>query len=193
MAATEPRMTLDAASLKALAHPLRVSLFRALSEGPATSAQLAQRMGSNTGTVSWHLRQLAKFGFIEDAPDHGNARERWWRARVAGTTMDIRHGGIIEDPVTLEAARWYARDSLRSLWTRLQHWIDTAEGWSEEWMGASVLHERTVTLTPEQLQALRQELFEVVDRHLRDAAPGTADARRVQLALQAFPTGEPHG
>lgn len=184
------RKRLDPASLKALAHPMRAELFRALQEGPATSAQLAQRMGSNTGTVSWHLRQLARFGFIEDDPGRGSGRERWWRAGASGTTLDIREDGMLDDPVALEAARWYVRDSSRVLWDRLQHWVDTAERWPEDWIGASFLSQTTLDLTAAELLALQHDLAEVVERHRREAAPGPG-TRRVQLSLQAFPAGDP--
>jgi DNA-binding transcriptional ArsR family regulator len=186
------RKTLDPASLKALAHPLRADLFRALQEGPATSTQLAKRLGSNTGTVSWHLRQLERFGFIEDAPGHGSGRERWWRAGVAGTTLDIRDPGML-DPVALEAARWFVRDESRAHWEALHHWIDTAQQWSQDWIGASFLHDTVIELTPSELLALQQELLAAVERLRRRPWGEEPSARSVKVALQAFPTGAPDG
>jgi DNA-binding transcriptional ArsR family regulator len=185
-----PRRTLDVASLKALAHPMRAELFRTLQSEPATSAQLADRFDSNTGTVSWHLRQLARYGFIEDVPDRGRGRERWWRARTAGTTLDVREDGIVDDPVALEAARWYARDAMTAVWGRVQHWIDGVERWSETWIGASVLHDVTFEMSPSELLALQRELAEVIDRHRQAARPGP-DSRPVQAAFQVFPVGDP--
>ena len=193
---------LDPTSLKALAHRLRADLFHALLEGPATSAQLARRFGGNTGTVSWHLRELARFGFIEDDPDRGSGRERWWRAAVGGTVLDVRDEGMQDDPVTLEAARWLARDSADAAWDALQRFVATIERWSPEWIGASLLRSQTLRLTPAQLSALQAELQAVLDRYRdgddtdergavgRDAADDVP-ARRVQVTLHLFPKGEP--
>jgi DNA-binding transcriptional ArsR family regulator len=187
------KQRLDPASLKALAHPLRNELFRALGEGPATSAQLARRLGQNTGTVSWHLRHLARFGFIEDAPELGDERERWWRRVASGATLDIRDAGIRDDPAALEAARWYVRDSWAHLTRRLDTWFSTADRWPSTWIGASVLSDTVLHLTATELKSLQEELLVVVEKYRRDdGSSGSADAdiRQVQVAFQAFPIGD---
>ena len=69
---------LDARSLRGLAHPLRVRMLWMLeTDGPATATILADRLGERTGTTSWHLRELASCGFVEEVSDRGNKRERW--------------------------------------------------------------------------------------------------------------------
>jgi DNA-binding transcriptional ArsR family regulator len=74
------RVTGDARRWKALAHPLRQEMLRHLDQhGPATSTTLAQALGESTGTTSYHLRVLAGAGVIEEVPEHGDGRERWWR------------------------------------------------------------------------------------------------------------------
>ncbi len=70
--------------LRALTHPVRLRMLGILrTEGPATATVLAQRLGLNTGATSYHLRQLAQHGFIDDDAERGNGRERWWRAAHA--------------------------------------------------------------------------------------------------------------
>lgn len=185
---------LDPESLKALAHPLRNELFRALGDGPATSAHLARSLGHNTGTISWHLRHLARFGFIEDAPELGDHRERWWRRVASTATLDIRDAGILEDPAALEAARWYVRDSWAHLTRRLDTWFQTAERWSSAWIGASVLSDTVLHLTATQLESLQADLLAVVDSYRQDhdsPPPADSDVRQVQVAFQAFPIGDP--
>ncbi|GAA3934658.1 helix-turn-helix domain-containing protein [Actinomadura viridis] len=67
--------------LKALSHPLRRRILQRLTaHGPATSTTLGQVLGESTGTTSYHLRQLEKYGFIEEIPERSAGRERWWRA-----------------------------------------------------------------------------------------------------------------
>ena len=64
----------DPRSLKALAHPLRLELLELLRfEGPSTASALARRVGESSGATSYHLRQLARHGYIEEdeRPAHG--------------------------------------------------------------------------------------------------------------------------
>src|SRR5689334_18050094 len=70
----------DVTALKALAHPVRLRMLGMLRiDGPATATPLAARLGLNSGATSYHLRQLAQYGFIEDAPATSR-RDRWWKA-----------------------------------------------------------------------------------------------------------------
>ncbi len=67
--------------LKALAHPLRRGILAELRRGPASATTLAGALGKNTGVTSYHLRELARHGFVEEDPALGRGKERWWRAR----------------------------------------------------------------------------------------------------------------
>ncbi|MFC4588942.1 ArsR/SmtB family transcription factor [Sphaerisporangium corydalis] len=76
----KPFMLDDPARLKALAHPMRRLMLRHLNvHGPATSTTLGELFDAKTGTTSYHLRQLEKYGFIEEIPERSTGRERWWR------------------------------------------------------------------------------------------------------------------
>jgi DNA-binding transcriptional ArsR family regulator len=71
----------DVRGIRALAHPLRIRMLSFLQqEGPATSTTLARALGESTGSTSYHLRQLARQGLIEENTDRGNRRDRWWTA-----------------------------------------------------------------------------------------------------------------
>ncbi|MBW8766480.1 MAG: helix-turn-helix transcriptional regulator, partial [Geodermatophilales bacterium] len=66
-----------------------MSLLAALRmDGPSTATHLAERLGESSGSTSYHLRQLAAFGFVEEVPGEGDGRERWWRARHRSTRWD---------------------------------------------------------------------------------------------------------
>src|SRR3954453_13777813 len=74
------RIVPDPTALKALAHPVRLRMLGMLRvDGPATATQLAVRLGLKSGGTTHPLRQLAQYGFIEEAP-HASRRDRWWRA-----------------------------------------------------------------------------------------------------------------
>ena len=70
----------DAEELRVLAHPVRMRLLQALYErGSATATELAEMIGESPANCSWHLRQLAKYGFVEETGG-GTGRNRPWRA-----------------------------------------------------------------------------------------------------------------
>ncbi|WP_078868917.1 ArsR/SmtB family transcription factor [Streptomyces sp. NRRL B-1347] len=88
----------DAAALKALTHPLRIRLLGLLrADGPATASELAVKTGESSASTSYHLRVLAKYGFVAEA-EHRDGRERRWRSVHAVTSwnnadMDASPGG----------------------------------------------------------------------------------------------------
>ena len=80
MAMIPRRVVGDAKRWKAMSHPLRREMLAHLDErGPATSTTIAEALGENTGTTSYHLRVLADAGIIEEVPGRAGGRERWWR------------------------------------------------------------------------------------------------------------------
>ncbi|MEW1860217.1 helix-turn-helix domain-containing protein [Streptomyces sp. NPDC088194] len=69
----------DPLAIRAMAHPVRLELRALLGrEGPMTAAEAARRLGISQALTSHHLRQLAKYDFVEPAPSKDN-RERPWR------------------------------------------------------------------------------------------------------------------
>lgn len=68
--------------MRALAHPTRLQIRELLDEcGPLTATELAHRTGQSPANCSFHLRTLAKYGFIEEASG-GRGRTRPWRIRA---------------------------------------------------------------------------------------------------------------
>lgn len=62
-------------------HPVRIALLDLLAEaGTVTSTEAARRLGYSSGLCSFHLRQLARYRLIEEAP-HPGGRARPWRLR----------------------------------------------------------------------------------------------------------------
>src|SRR3954471_18457810 len=132
----------DVRALRALAHPLRNRLLGHLRiNGPATASQLGRVVGESSGSTSYHLRQLAEYGFVEEVEGQGTARERWWRARHRISSWQpaevlVQEGGTeVEDEVThlsvgqqrrLLAAHAEQRDDLDREWretTSLNDWV----------------------------------------------------------------------
>ena len=195
------RMELDAASLKALAHPLRVQIMRALDLRDQMSVtSLAEELGETTGAVSYHLRQLARHGLVEegqgdDAADVADEQEgrpavgrrrRMWRMAV--DEIHISGNAFLTDPDTKEAAGFLLREFESARSRRLAHWFATSTTWPEEWQNASSDMDGTLTLDPAQTRALADELKAVIDRY-RELPPGTG-ARHVDVQYAVYPTAE---
>ena len=80
----------DPKALRAMAHPIRLSLIGVLRpEGPLTATQAGELIGESSASCSFHLRQLAKYGLVEEAGG-GKGRERPWRATTLFTTWPGR-------------------------------------------------------------------------------------------------------
>lgn len=180
-----PVRRLDASSLRGLAHPLRMRLLDSLRlDGPSNSTRLAERVGESTGTVSWHLRQLAQHGFIEEDTARGNQRERWWRAPSRREIVDtVALEGEFASKV---AAASVLEELLRWSFGRVTQYV--REDWPEPWRAAGTVSEWTeLRLTAEQLRELTAELAEVIERRM--PAPGAVpepDSLPVIVQLQAF-------
>ncbi|MGW5428338.1 ArsR/SmtB family transcription factor [Streptomyces sp. NPDC004059] len=179
---------LDARSLRGLAHPLRMQLLDALRHhGPATASQLGERLGESSGATSYHLRQLAAHGFVEDAPEHGKGRERWWRAVDQGLAFhseDFRQAG----PEVRGMAEMYLHEVANTHARELSTWLSTRDRWSEEWSRASDMSNATLRLTPELAAELVQRMHALIDDY-RDRAPGkdTPDSGQVRVHTHLFP------
>jgi DNA-binding transcriptional ArsR family regulator len=191
---TTRRLELDAAALKAMAHPLRVQILRALELHDEVSVTgLAQQLGETTGAISYHLRQLARHGFVEegadDEPGAGEERRPGRRRRMWRLAVDEIHmsgHAFMADEDTREAAGFLLREFESSRSRRLAHWFATAPTWPEEWQKASSDMDGTLTLDPAQTRALADELKAVLDRY-RELAPG-AGARRVDVQYAVYPS-----
>ena len=176
----------DPRTLRALAHPLRLQLLGILrTAGPATVSGLAESVGQAVPLVSYHLRQLADHGFIEEAPELAkDRRETWWKSSHEFTSWSITD--FLDTPERLDAIGVFQREVLQRHFERIQEFFAQAPSWSRDWLDASELSDVRVTVTPAELKELTAELWEVIDRwRHRDPAPEGAES--AELIFYAFP------
>ncbi|MEU2758593.1 MULTISPECIES: metalloregulator ArsR/SmtB family transcription factor [unclassified Streptomyces] len=180
--------TVDARTLRAIAHPLRIRLLNALREfGPATASKLGERLGESSGATSYHLRQLAESGLVEDAPELGKGRERWWRALHDGSTFDSALFRTHEDPEVRGAIDVVLHETATTHAQELNTWLGTMGDWPEEWQHSWDLSDFKIRLTPELAQELSRKMHELVESY-RDAVPeDTEGSAVVRTHLHAFP------
>ncbi|MFI6506253.1 ArsR/SmtB family transcription factor [Streptosporangium sp. NPDC050855] len=173
----------DPARLKALAHPMRRLMLRHLSlHGSATSTTLADLLGAKTGTTSYHLRQLEKYGFVEEVPGHSAGRERWWRRTEEPRDMRLPTPDRLapEDrPVLAEFHRIGLEEDLAlfqrlpEIYEREPHWVKASRG--------------IARMTAQEFEEFFEAYMKVLKKHSPRAEDASPDARPMFVRLFAFP------
>ena len=153
----------DVRALRALAHPLRMSLLAALrGDGPSTASRLAGRLGESSGATSYHLRQLAGFGFVEEVPDQGTGRERWWRALHRSTRWDTEE--FVDEPGGREVVHELTARIVAHHRRVLAAFAAEQERTDDEWRSAASLNDWALRLSPARARELVGELDAVLQR-----------------------------
>ncbi len=156
----------DPRAIRALAHPIRLELLAALGAGPLTATQCAERVGESPQSCSYHLRTLARHGFVEPA-ERGNGKERPWQKVARGLHWS---GSGDADASRALSGTFLARD-FRLLQEYLAAPPDT---WPEPMYTQAVLR-----LTPAEAQELSTAIFELLEPYFanarKDAPAGAVD------------------
>jgi DNA-binding transcriptional ArsR family regulator len=174
---------LDSRALRVLAHPLRSRLLSQLRlHGAANATALAERLGTNTGATSYHLRKLAEVGLVEETPE-GTGKQRFWVA--AQDSHSWRNTEYADDPDAQAALGWLRQQQLRYLAERGERWERERARWPEAWQDAASMSDVILTVDAAQLDELMKELFAVLLRY-RDLPPGE-DGRQVVVHVVAAP------
>ena len=176
----------DPRALRALAHPLRLSLVGLLRrEGALTATRAGELLGESSGSCSFHLRQLAKYGLVEEAPG-GRGRERPWRA----TTMFTDVPDVAEGPEQQVAAGLFYSLLADRYFEHLMRWLERKPDESEQWQQAVPFSDHMLYLTADELRDLadrEQALFEPYLDRLSDPERRPPGARLVTYLQLAFP------
>ncbi|MCX4969656.1 helix-turn-helix domain-containing protein [Streptomyces sp. NBC_00654] len=178
----------DARTLRALAHPLRLRLLSALREyGPATASGLGERLGESSGAASYHLRQLASHGLVEDAPELGKGRERWWRAVHRGTAFNTGRFLSHPDPEVRGATGVILHEIATTHAQELNTWLGTMHEWPEAWHQSWDISNFKVRLTPELAHELTGKIHELIESYQGVVPEGTEGSATVRSHVHVFP------
>jgi DNA-binding transcriptional ArsR family regulator len=176
----------DPRALRAMAHPTRLSLIGVLRrEGPLTATQAGELIGESSASCSFHLRQLAKYGLVEEAGG-GKGRERPWRA----TTLFTSWPDVAEGPEAAAASSLLSSVIAERYFEALMRWLDAKPEEPEQWQHAAHFGDTMLYVTPEELTGLAAQTQAMMDRfldrveHPELRPPG---ARRVAYIHLAFP------
>lgn len=162
----------DLDTLKAVSHPLRMQLLGALrSRGPSTASALARELGESSGSTSYHLRQLERFGFVGDDDEQPSGRERRWKSLYDLTTYPAALADLAGGREYLDVVRRRQEEQLRD---GLAAWTETRRG-----IGHS---DYSLALDPDDLESLERDIFAVVERYA-----GGSGSEQVTLHVLVLP------
>jgi DNA-binding transcriptional ArsR family regulator len=179
----------DPRALRALAHPVRMDLMGLLRRGgPLTATQAGEEIGESAASCSFHLRQLAKYGLVEEAGG-GRGRERPWRATAISTEWASRD----PDEETDAAGALLSRMVVERYMQNAIGWLERRGSEDPQWVEAGTINDALVYLTSEELHELDaniRALLEPYLQRLEKSEPPAAGARPVNVIALAFPLAE---
>jgi DNA-binding transcriptional ArsR family regulator len=179
----------DPRALRALAHPVRLELMGLLRRGgPLTATQAGEQIGESPASCSFHLRQLAKYGLVEEAGG-GRGRERPWRATAISTEWAAQ--GVDEE--TDAAGTLLSRVVVERYLQNAIAWLDRRGSEDPEWVEAATISDALVYMTPAELREVEKgfrALLEPFLRRLEGPEPPAEGARPVNVIALGFPTPE---
>lgn len=163
----------DPKVLRAIAHPVRNRILTELDAGgPLRAADLAALLEIPANQASFHLRQLAKYGLIEEDPDAArDRRDRVWRASPRGVNLDL--GEIEKAPGGKAASAVYREQSA----ARAHAYVDRAHDDRRDEATARSVTESSLRLSKDEARELSAELIATVNRWA-ERTRGRDDAER---------------
>lgn len=176
---------LDSRALRVLAHPLRARLLGELRAfGASTATQLAERLATNTGATSYHLRKLAEVNLVVETGE-GSGKQRFWAAAQEAHSWS---DDFVDDPDATAAATWLRQHYVSYFAEKVARWEDERQHWPAVWRDAAHASDALGTVTAEELDELMTELEAVTHRFMEQVGneprPG---ARRVSIQLYSMP------
>ncbi|MBM0277569.1 ArsR/SmtB family transcription factor [Micromonospora tarensis] len=182
MAISDPQV------MRALAHPARIAIMEYLNSRAdgGTATECAEVVGLSPSATSYHLRALAKFGLVEQAPSRGDARERVWRVPSASWFVDA---GRDAGPAARAAEQALMEAHAVRAMERIRDWSRRAGDEPAEWYDQTLFSDALLLLTAEELAELNEAVLALLRpyhprRRHGDPPPG---ARTVAVQYLTVP------
>ncbi|MGI8667170.1 MAG: winged helix-turn-helix domain-containing protein [Jatrophihabitans sp.] len=176
----------DARQMRAVAHPTRLALIGLLRRiGPLTATEAGEQLGESSGSMSFHLRQLAKYGLVEETGE-GTGRRKPWRATAQFTTWSATP----DDPELGAATTQFSRLLAARYAAAVQAWIDRQADETDDWRTAAQFGDTVLWLTADELAELGHKLTDLLrpyDDRLTDPDERPAGSRLVTWLHLSFP------
>jgi len=173
----------DPRVLRAIAHPLRNRILGEIEAGgPVRAADVARELDIPANQASFHLRQLAKYGLVEEAPDEArDRRDRVWRL-TREAHLSVRMNELEKEPGGRAAVAVFRRSATD--WSH--HLVDRAlNGPIDEGAIRTVIHQN-VKLTKDEALELQEDLQATVQRWIERTRGRDDGERRTYVAMQVL-------
>jgi DNA-binding transcriptional ArsR family regulator len=181
----DTREVADPRAMRALAHPVRLALLDALGvRGPLTATEAGEAIGESPTTCSFHLRQLAKYGFVEEA-GRGAGRRRPWRLAHVG----LHFSDVHEDAATATAATALDGVLRERRIGRMRAGMEARARQPREWQEVTGASQFLLHVTPAELRALDGEITGLLMRHrdrVADPARRPPRSQPIEMLLFAY-------
>lgn len=170
--ATSHRRIRDVPSLQALAHPTRLALLEAIGlAGAMTATQASKVVGDSPTACAYHLRMLARLGFVEEAGG-GSGRERPWR--LVPTGFAIEAGA--EDPTVAKASAALEKVFLERFIANIRRFDRTRSQYPPAVREVTDTMQSIAFATPAEMEQLRGELIALLSRYVDRLDPARRPA-----------------
>jgi DNA-binding transcriptional ArsR family regulator len=182
--ASSPPPTATSA-LRALAHPTRLRLLGLLRiDGDATATECSAKVGESPSSCSYHLRTLARHGFVEQVSS-ADGRETRWHARVA--SIDFAAGA--EEDEDFQRASSLARGALLEVGDdAVRSYLAAERTFSPSWREAAAFLQTAIVATPEELDDLAERVAALLEPYQAGARKRKPrGARLVHVSLRGVP------
>ncbi|MEU6720027.1 ArsR/SmtB family transcription factor [Nonomuraea purpurea] len=181
----------DPKAMRALAHPARLMILNRLgAEGAATATEVAEIAGITPSAASYHLRMLAKYGFVEDAPPRGDGRERVWKAVDAPLSVGV----LPDDQPEVRDAKVLLMDVLaREADEEARRALSNVGQEPEEWRDAARFSRYRIRVDAQELARLNAEIEKLIEPYFaRDRSQEVAPegARVAEAQIKLFPVAK---
>ncbi|MBB5965779.1 ArsR/SmtB family transcription factor [Planomonospora venezuelensis] len=181
----------DPRAMRALAHPARLAILNKVqTDGTVTATEAAEVVGITPSAASYHLRMLAKYGFVEDAPPRGDGRERLWRGVRTSWTVSPEPDDQPEVRAAKDALIQMVRDEAAAEAGRALRNFDREP---PEWREASTFVRSVLFLDAAEMKELTERIGELIDPYRlngRDRSEAPPGARVAEAHITLFPRVE---
>lgn len=174
----------DARVLRAVAHPVRNRILAELSAGgPMRAADIADRIDIPANQASFHLRQLAKYHLVEEAPELArDRRDRVWRtASPSGWTLNLDE--LEKEPGGASAVAVFRRQA----GAEAHRLVDQAYHHPEDHTVHVMISDHALRLTKAESRQLGEELTDLVEKWRQRTEGGGGDRRTQRLLMLMQP------
>ena len=173
----------DPRVLRAIAHPVRTRILGEIAAGgPLRAADVARELDIPANQASFHLRQLAKYGLVEEAPGQArDKRDRVWKA-TSDSGLAVRLNELEKEPGGRAAVSVFRRSATD--WAH--HLVDLALAGPEDPGILRTMMNQSVKLSRAEAEQLQQELLDLVEGWVERTRGRDDEERRTYVVMQVL-------